>query len=157
VRWLVLCAAVASTPVAANATWRWTGKADDRRAVVIDLVRGDVTVERAAAETSIAIESSSEDSQVEAVEQADSVHVSDRYPARSAVAAMADCLPPADERGDYWTYPVRFSVRVRLHPGQPLRIRLKQGNIRLPESLGRIDAATADGQVLRGASVGVVN
>ena len=144
-RWLLLWIALIAAPADAGERWAWVGRAGDRRPVVIDLVRADVVVEHAPIATGIAIGSSGGAARIEVVDQSDGVRVGDQYPARPAVAAMADCLPPADERGDYWTYPARFSVRVRLRPGQSLRIRLKQGNIRLPADLGGIDAATADG------------
>lgn len=158
VRWALLWIGLAASPTAARpGNWVWTGKASDEREITIDLVRADVLVERAPVSTSIAIDSSIDAARVEAVERNGSIHIGDRYPPRSSIVAMADCSPPADDRGDYWSYPARFAVHVRLGPGQPLRIRLKQGNIRLPAHLHAIDAATSDGQVVRGPSVGVAN
>ena len=152
--WLALIAAPA---VAGDASWTWADRGNGSRAITIDLVRGDVSVERSPAEARIAIDGSSDAAQVEAVEQPGTVRITDRYPARSTVASTAECLPPADARGDYWSYPARFAVRVRLRPGQPLRIRLKQGDIWLPTTLDGIDAETADGRVLREPSAGIAN
>ena len=88
----------------AAATWTWNGPSADGRTITLDLVRAEVVIEPVVGPSRIAIEAAESAASIEIVERDRAVLIGDRYPERRAIASLAECLPPVDPRGDYWTY-----------------------------------------------------
>jgi hypothetical protein len=80
-----------------------------------------------------------------AVEVDGVVRIRDRYPPRARWPG--DCLPPVDERGDYWTHVVRLEVTILVPPQTRLRVRVTSGNIVTSAASGDFDLKSWDGVV----------
>jgi hypothetical protein len=116
-------------------SWVWKEKATAIRAFELDLVRADIEI------------LPSDDPAVELVmlTDHDSVYrpavrlaishsngryrIVDIYPARSANAGMIECLPPIDERGDFWRYPLALRVKLKVPRGMPVTVQTMAGTL----------------------------
>ena len=54
--------------------------------------------------------------------------LSDRFPPR--LGLMSECLPPADERGDYWTTSARLRIEVWLPRNVRLKVHVRDGEVK---------------------------
>lgn len=73
------------------------------------------------------------------------VRIRDAYPSRSNWTK--ECLPPAEARGDYWSYVVPMRVTVTIPAGTRLRVRLLSGDIHARTASASFDLQTRDGIV----------
>jgi hypothetical protein len=73
------------------------------------------------------------------------VQIRDHYPPR--VRWPNDCLPPVDERGDYWTHAVPLRVTIQVPPKTRLRVRVTSGNIVTTAASAEFDLKSSDGTV----------
>ena len=114
--------------------WRWTAP-DPRAALRIDLVRADVTIVRSSdnrLSISIAATGGIEDAnrlRIDVTEKNDGYVLSDRFPPRSMIVAPKECLPPPDERGDFWLISTKLRVVVAAPTGWEENIVVNQGSI----------------------------
>lgn len=141
-------AVAASMATTAAPDWRWQGTADR---IDIDLVQADVRIVEAPGEPSVRIRGEGPGAGAvtfTALSAEGVTHIRDRYPDRGRWSR--ECLPPADERGDFWAYPIRLKVTVAVRPGTPLRIRVMRGNIHATGVGGPLDLGSGDGIVDRG-------
>ena len=142
---MALAASIA-TPTAPD--WRWQGTADR---IDIDLVQADVRVIEMPTEPSVRIRREGPDAGAvtfTAVSADGVTRIRDRYPDRGRWSR--ECLPPAEERGDFWAYTIRLKVTVSVPPGTPLRVRVMRGNIRAAGAIRLLDLGSGDGKVERG-------
>lgn len=58
------------------------------------------------------------------------IAITDLYPTRSPVAAMAECLPPPDARGDFWLADAGLEVVVRVPARRRVTVHLRDGTLR---------------------------
>jgi hypothetical protein len=127
---------LASLPVGGLPRWQWAVLADREASMRIDLVRADVTVVSSVdrhAIVKIATEGSAEDAVglwIDVTNKDGVYIVSDRFPRRSTRSYPIECLPPPDERGDFWLVPTKLRVNVAAPIGWPLRIMVAHGSIR---------------------------
>jgi hypothetical protein len=116
-------------------TWNWTQLASDVRALEINLVHANVVIEPS--DTLIAelvIFADSDQNHRSAVSIVVSEHngqyrISDRYPPRSAISHQAECLPPIDERGDFWHYNVLLKAKLRVPRHMIVSVRTMAGGV----------------------------
>ena len=127
---------LASSPVGRLPRWQWAALADRKASMRIDLVRADVTVVSSAdrrAIVKIATEGSAEDAVglwIDVTNKERVYILSDRFPRRSILSYPTECLPPPDERGDFWLVPTKLRVTVAAPIGWPLRVMVADGSVR---------------------------
>jgi hypothetical protein len=101
--------------------------------VHIDLIRADVTVvpsDNGHVTVTIVAEGSAEDAArlwIDVTEKDGGYSLSDRFPRRSALAFSKECLPPPDERGDYWLVSTKLRVTVAAPTGSRPHISVVEG------------------------------
>jgi hypothetical protein len=130
--------------------WSWHDAVEAGTVIDIDLIHADVTVTSATNDALVRIRPTGESAEAvvfSARSTAGSVRIRDTYPTRSPY--FTECLPPVDERGDYWTYRVPLKVSVAVPRGAQLRIRLKSGAVVIADGVRVLDARTDDGTVTR--------
>lgn len=124
-----------TTRQVAHIEWSWAEPLTPNRVVDLQLVRADVRVES----------STSGQLEVYAIAQGDPSHAEavllktevteggislvDQYPARSVRLAPRECLPPAGDRGDYWTYQTRLRLTLRVPIGASVTGVIMSGGI----------------------------
>lgn len=103
-----------------GATWKSAKPVIDVRSLEIDFVRASVQIEPSDAPNVELIKlADAEPNHRSAVsivisEQDGQYRITDRYPARAASSQWVECLPPIDERGDFWHYDVSLKVKLRV-------------------------------------------
>ncbi len=112
--------------------WAWnqhtpTGVID------IDLIRADVKVVRREGPVEIRIvrlpgTGRASEVKIAASQVDDILNVRDLYPTR-VLAGRAECLPPLDERGDFWHDDVRFAATIWAPPAIQVTVRVKDGQV----------------------------
>jgi hypothetical protein len=116
-------------------TWNWTQPASDVRALEINLVRASVVIEPSNAPIAeLIIFADSGQNHQSAVSIVVSEHngqyrISDRYPPRSPISHQAECLPPIDERGDFWHYNVLLKAKLRVPRHMIVSVRTMAGGV----------------------------
>lgn len=116
--------------------WHWSGPSSHAETVRIDLVRADVKIV-ASIDNKFLVRIVAEGTTEDAgrvwidVTQKDGTYVlSDRYPQRPPWTMLSECLPPSDERGDFWLVSTRFKVVVAAPRGIRPVVTLKSGTVR---------------------------
>jgi hypothetical protein len=133
-------------PAVAEA-WEWRGAAG---ALDMDLVRADVRIIVKNGPSEVRIVPRGDDAAAvtfSAAAAGDVVRIRDLYPARARW--LDDCLPPVDERGDYWTHVVPLQVTIQVPPESHLRVRVISGNIHTSAVSAGFDLKSRDGVVQR--------
>ena len=116
--------------------WEWSGAVAQASGMRIDLVRADVTIVTSTDDrltVKIVAEGSAEDASRVWINVSlkDGVQMlSDRYPERSPWAILAECLPPSDERGDYWIVTTKFRVVIAAPRGTRPAVTVMSGTVR---------------------------
>lgn len=111
---------VESVPRSADETWVWRKPSIHVQSVDINLVRANIVVEPSdSANVEVIIVAEGDrgvDSAVSFVvsQQDKRYRVVDRYPAKSSKINSIECLPPVDERGDFWNHQVALTVTLRV-------------------------------------------
>ena len=137
-----------SAPLPSPPHWEWRGAANE---IDIDLARADVRIVATRGAPAIRIVATGADAAAVAFSATPAdgmVRIRDRYPPRGRWAD--ECLPPVDERGDFWTYAVPLEVVISVPPGTRLRVRVMAGDIRASGASAGFDLQTASGVVQRG-------
>jgi hypothetical protein len=133
--------------------WHWSGVVPPGGTLELRLVRGSVRAETSSRSTVEILTSlrgtRSNPASVRLVVDTTvaGIHVQDRYPAMSASAIRAGCLPPSDGRGDYWHSDVRLETVVRVPVGVRLVVRLMDGDIDVRALEGPREVRTNQGAV----------
>ena len=116
-------------------TWNWTQPVSDVGTLEINLVRATVVIERSNATVAELIVSAGSDqdhrSAVSIVVSEHNGHyrISDRYPPRLAISHRTECLPPIDERGDFWHYNVLLKAKLRVPRHMIVSVRTMAGSV----------------------------
>lgn len=116
--------------------WQWSGPSNQALTVRIDLVRADVKIVASSDDmvsVRIVTEGTTEDAArvwIDVAQKDGSYVLSDRYPQRSPWAMLPECLPPSDERGDFWVVSTRFKVIIAAPRGTHPLVTLKSGTVR---------------------------
>lgn len=103
-----------ATDLSHEARWAWSGSANDRRPLIIRLVRGSISVVRRPGPVEISIRAVSKSSpavRYDLEAGAEAITVTDRYPP-AARWSRSECLPPMDQRGNFWDSDVRAEARI---------------------------------------------
>lgn len=126
---------LAQSPVSGLPHWQWTAPSTRGAAVRIDLIRADVTIvpspDSHVAVTIIA-EGSAEDAArlwIDLTEKDGGYVLNDRFPRRSALAFLKECLPPPDERGDFWLVSTKLRVTVAAPNGWLPHVSVSKGSV----------------------------
>jgi hypothetical protein len=134
------------TPAVAEA-WEWRGAA---AVLDMDLVRADVRIITGKGPSEVRIVPRGDEAAgvtFSAASAGEVVRIRDLYPPRARW--LRDCLPPVDERGDYWTHVVPLQVTIRVPPESHLRVRVISGDIHASTASGGFDLKSRDGVVQR--------
>ncbi|KRC82433.1 hypothetical protein [Sphingomonas sp. Root241] len=134
------------TPAVAEA-WEWRGAA---AVIDVDLVRADIRIIVKDGPSEVRIVPRGDDAAsvtFSAASAGDVVRIRDRYLPRARWPN--DCLPPVDERGDYWTHMVPLQVTIQVPPESHLRVRVISGNIHTSAVSAGFDLKSRDGMVQR--------
>jgi hypothetical protein len=104
--------------------WRWES-AHENRELVISFVRGSVEIRRQDGPVQIEVRrtarrSDAREATIVLTESQREVIITDVYPMRSP-AVRRECLPPLDQRGDFWSSDVQLHAVVR----GPHRLRVR--------------------------------
>ena len=116
-------------------TWNWTQPVSDVGMLEINLVRATVVIERSNATVAELIVSAGSDqdhrSAVSIVVSEHNGHyrISDRYPPRPAISHRTECLPPIEERGDFWHYNVLLKAKLRVPRHMIVSVRTMAGSV----------------------------
>ena len=116
--------------------WRWTGHAAAVPPIRLDLIRANVTIEPSAKdeiEIDLSLHARPEHAQrlwIDAAVREGALLIQDRYPARARWAMFGnECLPPADERGDFWLVPATLHVVIHAPRGERIDVDIREGNV----------------------------
>jgi hypothetical protein len=137
--WPTIAAAAASWPAPAPAApaapaapfWTWSSPAGRTKRLDIDLIRGRIRIVRREGPVAVEIFRELGDGRAAEVEikleaQGEEAAIMDAYPPR---IGGDECLPPVDERGDYWTNQARFEAVVRAPRSVHVSARVKDGAV----------------------------
>lgn len=127
------------------APWQWVGRdVGARGEISIRLIRGSVRA-TATAERSIIIRAQrharrANPDQVEMIvsNAPEHIELTTRYPARSSFT-MTECLPPVDERGDFYRHDGKVDVDVDVPTGWSLHVEILECNSAMNFDLGELD------------------
>ena len=125
---IALAAAANAEPISPSLVrgmpvWSWSSDAAPGMALRIDLVRADVTVvpsRDGRISVTLEAEGSPDDAArvwIDVSRQGGAVVVGDRFPIRPPWTFPTECLPPPDERGDFWLVSTRLRVVVAVPKG----------------------------------------
>ena len=126
---------LAPSPAPGLPRWQWTGPSTHAALVRIDLARADVTILPSADNrlvVTIIAQGSVEDAArmwIDVAEKDGGYILSDRFPLRSALALPKECLPPPDERGDFWLVSTKLRVTVAAPSGWLPRVSVSEGSV----------------------------
>ena len=123
-------------------TWTWESLNREPRPLVIRLVRGSVEIRRRAGPVRVEVTRSARlsdpfEAAITVSERSDQILISDRYPVRASVN-YRECLPPLDERGDFWSSDVRLMAVVWAPQDLPVKAEIMDHDLRalrMPPSL----------------------
>jgi hypothetical protein len=116
-------------------TWNWAQPVSAVRALEINLLRANVVIEPSnapIAELIISVDSDQDYRSAVSIvvsEHNGQYRISDRYPPRSAMSQQAECLPPIDERGDFWHYNVLLNAKLRVPRRMIVSVRTMAGGV----------------------------
>ena len=116
--------------------WRWHVAATPNTTVQIDFIRADVTIVPSTDNrlvVTIVAEGPVEDAArlwIDVTEKDGAYVLTDRFPRRSMLAFPSECLPPPDERGDFWLVSSKLRVTVAAPSGWRPHISVKEGRVR---------------------------
>lgn len=126
---------LAPSPTLGLPHWRWTAPSTGDATVRIDLIRADVTIvpsNDSHVAVMIVAQGLAEDAArlwIDVTEKHGGYVLSDRFPRRSALALPKECLPPPDERGDFWLVSTKLRVTVAAPSGWQPRVSVTEGSV----------------------------
>ena len=126
---------LAPSPAPGLPHWQWTAPATRDTAMRIDLIRADVTIvpsNDSHVAVMIVAQGPAEDAArlwIDVTQNGGGYVLSDRFPRRSALAFPKECLPPPDERGDFWLVSTKLRVTVAAPTGWQLRVSVTEGSV----------------------------
>jgi hypothetical protein len=126
---------LAPSPAQGLPHWRWNAPSTRDITVHIDLIRADVTIVPSNGNhvaVTIVAQGPAEDAArlwIDVTEKDGGYVVSDRFPRRSMLAFPKECLPPPDERGDFWLVSTKLRVTVAAPSGWLPRVSVTEGSV----------------------------
>jgi hypothetical protein len=126
---------LAPSPAPGLPHWRWNAPSTRDITVHIDLIRADVTIvpsNDSHVAVTIVVQGPAEDAArlwIDVTEKDGGYVLSDRFPRRSMFAFPKECLPPPDERGDFWLVSTTLRVTVAAPSGWLPRVSVTEGSV----------------------------